>query len=499
MSLRRVLFVFSCLAVGETLAACASPANDGQSVESAQALGANASSPAVFDWGYYLERYPDLGNHGIDSERGALDHWLTHGIAEGRQGAEGFNAKDYLETNDDIRAQHGTNLAGAIEHYVTYGQNEGRLGAPFDRLVFDWRYYVDANADLRAFDEAAARRHWITYGIDEGRQGARAFHAASYLAQHPDLLAAFGARDYRAAIRHWLAYGAHEGRRGAASATKAKQVGVMYSVWHATASSAQRYKAQLGHEPLTIADIIRRRAAGNDIGVRNIFDTDGLRGHAEGFIYANQPSTGYYSMYRKRANERSYEIDGRPLLDSVDTRSIARLHADQLVSAGVDFVYVDNTNFGDFGRDSDALALRPLEVLFEEWAAYRAEGHPTPTISVFAALPGGDLWARYLELYNRPEYAALVARDAASGKKLFFFVDGKIVGPAQRPNQAVVGQVRSNGDRRDILTVPIWTGRSQQDLSAGAAEFISSCRVGSTLGEQTTTISLGASCNQSYT
>jgi len=135
------LLGFAAILFAQFNSACDSQSGDSARIDSRQALSASATSPLVFDWGYYLQRYPDLGVSNIDGEEKARNHWLTYGIAEGRQGSQEFCAKDYLETNADIRAQHGTNYAGAIEHYVAYGASEGRLGAPFDRLVFDWRYY----------------------------------------------------------------------------------------------------------------------------------------------------------------------------------------------------------------------------------------------------------------------------------------------------------------------------------------------------------------------
>lgn len=89
---------------------------------------------------------------------------------------------------------------------------------------FDWRRYVDANADLAAAgitDETSAVRHWREHGSREGRQWAAlapppppGFDWRWYIRAYTDLAPA-GITDEPAAIRHWREHGCREGRRGA--------------------------------------------------------------------------------------------------------------------------------------------------------------------------------------------------------------------------------------------------------------------------------------------
>ena len=37
-----------------------------------------------FDWKYYLNKYPDLGNNGINTKRKAYNHWIKKGRKEKR-------------------------------------------------------------------------------------------------------------------------------------------------------------------------------------------------------------------------------------------------------------------------------------------------------------------------------------------------------------------------------------------------------------------------------
>ena len=43
------------------------------------------SSPAWFDWNYYLNIHADLRNAGIETEKDAYEHWQMHGEKEGRE------------------------------------------------------------------------------------------------------------------------------------------------------------------------------------------------------------------------------------------------------------------------------------------------------------------------------------------------------------------------------------------------------------------------------
>ncbi len=86
-------------------------------------------SPLVFDWQWYVSHYSDLQFNGITTEALAQQHWLTYGIDEGRQAYAQFSSAVYLQKYPDLSAALGsTNYRGAIEHYVSIGYAEGRTG-----------------------------------------------------------------------------------------------------------------------------------------------------------------------------------------------------------------------------------------------------------------------------------------------------------------------------------------------------------------------------------
>lgn len=91
----------------------------------AQAAAA-ADYEAVFDAAYYAERYPDLKAAFGTDEAALLNHFITCGMAEGRQGNAEFNVQCYREKYADLQSVFGDNLPAYYTHYMTCGKAEGR-------------------------------------------------------------------------------------------------------------------------------------------------------------------------------------------------------------------------------------------------------------------------------------------------------------------------------------------------------------------------------------
>lgn len=83
--------------------------------------------PPVFNRWYYLEQNPDLKKNGINAEN-AEAHWYEYGAHEGRNSAPNFHVKEYIENYADLKKEFSNNYRGAVKHYYTNGINEGRSG-----------------------------------------------------------------------------------------------------------------------------------------------------------------------------------------------------------------------------------------------------------------------------------------------------------------------------------------------------------------------------------
>lgn len=96
----------------------------GANVTSEQIL----TSRPVFRADYYLQVNKDVARH-KNTQAYALEHWLKHGIKEGRPSAPNFHVKEYMANYSDLRKAFGDKgYAKAVKHYFEYGINEGRAG-----------------------------------------------------------------------------------------------------------------------------------------------------------------------------------------------------------------------------------------------------------------------------------------------------------------------------------------------------------------------------------
>jgi hypothetical protein len=262
-----------------------------------------------------------------------------------------------------------------------------------------------------------------------------------------------------------------------------RRVGIFYLAWHAFAADAMQQIA--APQRYTVEDVVRKGLSFDDL-----LPTAALQQQAASFRYHVRPTLGFYCMYRKRAGEAPYtEPDLVP--DCPNITTTARTHAQQLWSAGVDFVFVDLTNLQQMSPFADVLGVRPLEVLLEEWSAARAAGVMTPQVAAWVPAPaksGSMVYEKVLELYNNPTFAPLILHDAKSGKRVMFLVDYLTVDASRQ-------LIESNGGKNDIVGVRLWGLLGGSKLSAGVASWMQPCESG---GKWMTIIEAQTPCAQGY-
>lgn len=83
----------------------------------------------IFNAEYYAAKYPDLAAAFGSNEAALFNHFLTAGMAEGRQGSAEFDVNFYRAAYPDLAAVFGDNLVAYYNHYMTCGKAEGRVGA----------------------------------------------------------------------------------------------------------------------------------------------------------------------------------------------------------------------------------------------------------------------------------------------------------------------------------------------------------------------------------
>lgn len=80
----------------------------------------------AFDVQNYRENYSDLNNAFGNDWKSYLDHYLTYGLSEGRDGGGMFDAVSYANRYEDLKEAFGYDVTKLWAHYEQFGVNEGR-------------------------------------------------------------------------------------------------------------------------------------------------------------------------------------------------------------------------------------------------------------------------------------------------------------------------------------------------------------------------------------
>ena len=145
----------------------------GKPAATADSPTVNAPTPEEFDADFYQKTYPDVATSGLSP----YDHYVRHGIEEGRLGkarppmvvpeeyADEFDPDFYQKQYPDVAASG----MSPFEHYVTHGKDEGRLGKPSSRALitqtpeFDAKFYVENYPDVEP-SSMNPHDHYIRHG-----------------------------------------------------------------------------------------------------------------------------------------------------------------------------------------------------------------------------------------------------------------------------------------------------------------------------------------------
>ncbi|MGN0496595.1 MAG: CAP domain-containing protein [Lachnospiraceae bacterium] len=83
---------------------------------------------AVFNVGYYANKYADLRKAFGFDDAAYLKHFVNSGMNEGRQGSANFNVLNYKNRYKDLQRVFGNDLKKYYIHYINAGKKEGRNG-----------------------------------------------------------------------------------------------------------------------------------------------------------------------------------------------------------------------------------------------------------------------------------------------------------------------------------------------------------------------------------
>lgn len=174
------------------------------------------ANSGLFDAAWYLERYPDVANSGVDP----LDHYVNHGGAEGRKASPLFDSRWYSQNYADVGSsglhpmvhflQHGqgrettkrVGLKGVKTRPEDFAAAEEILASP----LFDAQWYArDHGLET---DARTAALHYLKIGASMEAPAGPNFDTGAYLRAYGDVADA-GVNP----LLHFLRHGQAEGRR----------------------------------------------------------------------------------------------------------------------------------------------------------------------------------------------------------------------------------------------------------------------------------------------
>ncbi len=154
---------------------------------------------ACFDPMVYRDRNQDLKDL---TDAQLKEHWLNHGIKEGRASSPILDLKFYLNNNPDLKAAYGTDYAKLYNHFITSGYKEYRKSS----ALFDGEYYTTKYPDVAANYKELYLKHYVDNGMKEGRRGSLTFDPNYYWVLRPDVAAAWPG-DYEMCAKHYAGHG----------------------------------------------------------------------------------------------------------------------------------------------------------------------------------------------------------------------------------------------------------------------------------------------------
>lgn len=160
----------------------------------------------LFDRHAYMQMYPDVAASGMDP----IEHYIMHGVREGRNPSVWFDTSFYLAEYPDV-ASSGMN---PLQHFHEYGWKEWRNPSPkFDTAQYANEHMADQVGAINPLlhrmqnpiDDDGRRKRGRDYDV---LKASRLFDDQYYLREYPDV-----ARAALDPLEHYIERGAKEGRR----------------------------------------------------------------------------------------------------------------------------------------------------------------------------------------------------------------------------------------------------------------------------------------------
>ena len=158
---------------------------------------------ACFDPMVYRDRNKDLAGM---TDAQLKEHWLNHGIKEGRPASTILDLAYYRSQNKDLQESFGNDYTKYYNHFITSGYKEKRKSS----LLFDGAYYTTKYPDIEQSYVGPYLKHYVDHGMAEGRRASKTYDPNYYWYVRSDVAEAWPG-DYVMAAKHYAGHGINDG------------------------------------------------------------------------------------------------------------------------------------------------------------------------------------------------------------------------------------------------------------------------------------------------
>ncbi len=131
-------------------------------------LSGNYDTDLIFDYDYYVDRYPEVTEEAGSDYSDVLHYFLTRGVTNGQRGSQNFSVLNYQQNYSDLYDQYADEYPYYYLHYLKHGYDMGFTGAVSDeqqareeaeeKAEQEWQEYLDSpngSSDAEQSEEEA--------------------------------------------------------------------------------------------------------------------------------------------------------------------------------------------------------------------------------------------------------------------------------------------------------------------------------------------------------
>ena len=142
---------------------------------------------AVYNFSYYMKKYPELKRKYGNNPSGALRYFVKYGMKKMQRASKNFNVKSYVNEYASLRRSYGTNWKKYYLHYIKVGKKQGWHGTGCSKMknpltkykgkdykkIYNFNVYIKRYPAIRKkyrYDDYGALKYFVKKGRKAGQK-----------------------------------------------------------------------------------------------------------------------------------------------------------------------------------------------------------------------------------------------------------------------------------------------------------------------------------------